>query len=308
MALLVRQRDGERFLLGDLNLIGRDGACDLHLRDERVSQHHARLSYADGQWTVEDLGSRNGTAINDRPLVAGAARALSVGDVLVLGTPEETWSVHDLKAPGLFARSTSGATVSGDADLSLPTPTAPALTIYRQPTGRWVAEGPDEVRRLSHRDLIVVERTAWRVFLPDAQRETRESDARALGIQEVGLLFSVSSDEEDVEITLRGSLKEEPLRQRSHGYLLLTLARERLSDRARGDVDAAEEGWVHRDDLCRMLRLSKSVLFLQIHRARKQLAEAGVANAFDLVERRAGSGQLRLGVSQLEIRRRGAAG
>ena len=44
-------------------------------------------------------------------------------------------------------------------------------------------------------------------------------------------------------------------------------------------------------------------MFLQIHRARKQLEAAGVANAFDLVERRAGSGQLRIGVSQLDIQR-----
>ena len=63
---------------------------------------------------------------------------------------------------------------------------------------------------------------------------------------------------------------------------------------------------MYRDDLCKMLRVSKSVLFLQIHRARKQLEAAGVANAFDLVERRAGSGQLRMGVAQLEIHRRGA--
>ena len=36
---------------------------------------------------------------------------------------------------------------------------------------------------------------------------------------------------------------------------------------------------------------------------RVELEAAGVANAFDLVERRAGSGQLRIGVSQLDIQR-----
>ena len=306
MALLVRQRDGERFLLGDLNLIGRDGACDLQLADTRVSQHHARLVWIEGQWLFEDLKSRNGSSVNGKPVAPGTHQAMAVDDVLVLGAPDETWRVHDLSAPGLFARSVHGTTVTGVENLSLPTTDQPLATIYAQSTGRWVVEGPDAVRPVSHRELIVVQSMAWRIFLPDVQRETRESGDRPLGIREIGLHFSVSSDEEDVEITLRSGMREEQLRQRSHSYLLLTLARERLADQARDDVAEVEEGWVYRDDLCKMLRVSKSVMFLQIHRARKQLEAAGVAGAFDLVERRAGSGQLRLGVAQLDVQRRGS--
>ncbi|HCH64145.1 MAG: hypothetical protein CL927_08160 [Deltaproteobacteria bacterium] len=306
MALLIRQRDGVRFLASDLNLIGRDHACDLQLTDERVSQHHARLALQDGEWRFEDLGSRNGSSINGRPSAPGAPTVLAVDDVLIFGTPKETWQVQALSAPGLLARSVTGTTVTGGDHLSLPSSRAPEATIYRQPTGRWVMEGPDQVRPIRHRELVVVQSTPWRVFLPDTQRATVESDQRSLGIREVTLHFSVSSDEEDVEITVRGGTREQRLRQRSHSYLLLTLARERMADQVRSDVPEAEQGWVYRDDLCSMLRLTKSVMFLQIHRARKQLEAAGVANAFDLVERRAGSGQLRLGVAQLEVQRRGA--
>lgn len=305
MALLIRQRDGERFRPGDLNLIGRDSACDLCLADARVSQHHARLVLQGKRWQLEELGSRNGSSVNGRPVSPGSPCLLSVDDVVVLGTPDESWQVHELSPPGLFARNASGTTVAGQDDLSLPTTAQPEATIYRQSTGRWVVEGPDEVRPIGHRELIVVQSIPWRVFLPDVQHATREAGDRALGIREVSLRFSVSSDEEDVEITICSGMRREQLRQRSHSYLLLTLARQRLCDRAQGGVSEAEQGWIYRDDLCRMLRVSKSVMFLQIHRARKQLEAAGVANAFDLVERRSGSGQLRMGISQLTVERRG---
>lgn len=49
--------------------IGRDANCDVKLSDENVSNHHARLRYHHAQWWLEDLGSRNGTLLNDQPLL-----------------------------------------------------------------------------------------------------------------------------------------------------------------------------------------------------------------------------------------------
>lgn len=305
MALLIRARDGARFILGDPSLVGRDGLCDLRLADGRVSQHHARIVYAGGQWALEELGSRNGTLLNGSAVTVGTPRPLNVDDVVVFGNDDEAWHVADLRPPGLFVRSEHGETLAGEEALSIPRASEPLGTIYRQPTGRWVFESAEGVRPLEHRTLVVVDAVAWRVFLPDTRHTTRESVSRAVGVRDVALHFSVSSDEEDVEINLHVAGRIEPLRQRSHFYLLLTLARERLRDAEASTVAPAEHGWVYRDDLCKMLRLSRSQMFLQVHRARKQLEGMGIANAFDLVERRAGSGQLRLGVAQLVVRRRG---
>lgn len=48
--------------------IGRDPSCSCCLEDENVSNHHARLKYHHNQWWLEDLGSTNGTLINQHPV------------------------------------------------------------------------------------------------------------------------------------------------------------------------------------------------------------------------------------------------
>lgn len=49
-------------------LLGRDPSCQFTIPDSSVSHRHARIYQSDGQWYVEDLGSTNGTYMNDRPL------------------------------------------------------------------------------------------------------------------------------------------------------------------------------------------------------------------------------------------------
>lgn len=48
--------------------IGRDAAAGLHLADEQVSRRHARISPENDHALLEDLGSSNGTYVNDQPI------------------------------------------------------------------------------------------------------------------------------------------------------------------------------------------------------------------------------------------------
>jgi sigma-B regulation protein RsbU (phosphoserine phosphatase) len=48
--------------------VGRTEAADVALADASVSRRHARLFCKDGRWFVEDLGSRNGTFLNGKPI------------------------------------------------------------------------------------------------------------------------------------------------------------------------------------------------------------------------------------------------
>ncbi len=63
--------------------IGRAEACQVRLEDTYASQHHAKLSTRDGAWMLEDLGSTNGTYLNDRRV--GAPTEVHAGDVVRIG-------------------------------------------------------------------------------------------------------------------------------------------------------------------------------------------------------------------------------
>lgn len=55
-------------LTGAPVLIGRANDSTLVLTDDYASTHHARISFQDGMWLVEDLGSTNGTYLGHRKL------------------------------------------------------------------------------------------------------------------------------------------------------------------------------------------------------------------------------------------------
>lgn len=79
---------GSRFVFSQVQevIIGRHSACGLVLEDEGVSRRHCRVVLGDPP-TVEDLGSRNGTAVNGRsvdgPTPVGVADNISVGRVIL---------------------------------------------------------------------------------------------------------------------------------------------------------------------------------------------------------------------------------
>ena len=62
-----------RFLLQEIDLapgvttIGRSAACQITIDDPLVSREHARIRVDGAKVTLEDLGSRNGVAVNGKP-------------------------------------------------------------------------------------------------------------------------------------------------------------------------------------------------------------------------------------------------
>jgi len=69
-------------LVGELE-IGRDPGAGLSLVDDLVSRHHARIRAEAGAAVIEDLGSSNGTFVNDAEI--HAPTRLAPGDELLIG-------------------------------------------------------------------------------------------------------------------------------------------------------------------------------------------------------------------------------
>lgn len=75
---------GHSFLLHqDTTTLGRTAGNDVVIPDGTVSRHHARLLFHNGQWSVEDLHSSNGTWVNGAR--ANRPTPLMHGDELRLG-------------------------------------------------------------------------------------------------------------------------------------------------------------------------------------------------------------------------------
>jgi predicted component of type VI protein secretion system len=86
LQLLVQQgpRAGQSFDLDKpVITLGREAGSDIVLEDPQVSRHHARLTLQAGGYVIEDLGSTNGTFINEQRLTG--AQPINPGDRLRLG-------------------------------------------------------------------------------------------------------------------------------------------------------------------------------------------------------------------------------
>ena len=66
--------------------IGRSSSSDMVIADSEASRIHAEISRVGGALSVRDLGSTNGTRVNDR--IIEVSTILSAGDVIRIGSTE----------------------------------------------------------------------------------------------------------------------------------------------------------------------------------------------------------------------------
>ncbi len=89
---------GRRITIGNEFVVGRAEGCSLLLDDPCVSARHALLRWRRGQWSVRDLGSRNGTFVNgDR--VGGEGHPLRDGDRIVIAGVETLSFLDPMATP-----------------------------------------------------------------------------------------------------------------------------------------------------------------------------------------------------------------
>jgi pSer/pThr/pTyr-binding forkhead associated (FHA) protein len=71
------------FPLLPVTSIGRSAGNTIVLVDGYSSSEHALISRRNGQWYLQDQGSRNGTLLNDVPVADTAV--VSAGDIIAIG-------------------------------------------------------------------------------------------------------------------------------------------------------------------------------------------------------------------------------
>jgi pSer/pThr/pTyr-binding forkhead associated (FHA) protein len=86
-------RPGEFVPLQVPTTLGRAPDNHVVLADAYVSSYHARLDQRGGEWWLTDMGSRNGTRLNDVPITKSAP--LADGDVIGVGQVELMLEIED---------------------------------------------------------------------------------------------------------------------------------------------------------------------------------------------------------------------
>lgn len=309
VATLANDALGERFTIGESCLVGRGPRCTLRLDDPLASSEHARLRWRGGRWYVRDLGSSNGTRIDDVALVAGQDHPLDEGSVLCFGNREVAWQLVDASAPLARACKGNSIVVISDGILALPDDDAPECQVFRDPYGTWVIERAGELEPVADQHQIELASGRWRLELPPADEvvdSTSEGPlVRLLDFEDITLRFTVSHDGEDVSLCVVMPGDEMDLGVRVYNDMLLELARCRLDEAAaHPELDAEEHGWLYNDGLIARAGLrDDSQLNQYVFHARRQLSRAGIDNAASLIER-GRRGRLRLGTNRVELRTR----
>lgn len=293
--------------LSATTLVGRSQRCQLRLNAVTVSAVHAQITWDGRRWSVRDLNSTNGTTVDGRRLAAGERAQLNPGSVLVFGTAEHRFRVQNVAAPQLMATAAASNAMPVMAKgemLCLPAPENCELSIFRDRDGQWVAEDAAGLHSLEDQQLVLAGSRQWCISLPDAAASTREHSMRhdvPLTLHDYTMVLRTGRDREPIHAELVHEHHRHALEHRAHHQLLLELVRARLADHAQGTLPEEEQGWVYRDELLGKLGLDLSHLNIWLFRARQQVALLNIPSAGSLFERRAGTKQLRIGMSKLQV-------
>jgi predicted component of type VI protein secretion system len=227
MAILKHTLTGREVPLPHHTLVGRSPDADLQIDDRRISSEHAVIVWNESSWELKDLASRNGTVVNGHRVDPGTRVPLKEGASLRFGSPAEHWVVESITPPDVVAIGVgSGEVIQGEHGLlALDEHT----TLLTEDGITYFLEVDGQRQAVADRHVVDLLDRRFRLSIPPPRSEDSRTITveRALVHNEVTFQFSVSPDEEYVQITLKGPGLVKPLRPRSFDYMLLALARAR---------------------------------------------------------------------------------
>ncbi|MFY0533767.1 FHA domain-containing protein [Nannocystis pusilla] len=247
MGALLGLDTGREELLPARCLVGRSRACDLILAARDVSSQHAVVQWTGAVWELQDLGSRNGTAVGEHRLAFGERVPLRRGHQIRFGRQSGAFEFVDDAPPRPMAvhLDSGRIRVAAAGLLALPDDDPPELLLYPDGPDRWIGERHGELSEVGDRAVVLVRGEMWRVHLPTGGPGTWEEHSSDVTVADLLLRFSHSSNEEYVELVAFVGERRLDLQARAHHYPLLLLARARgrsAARRARGGAGLGAAG------------------------------------------------------------------
>ncbi|HEU4418584.1 MAG TPA: FHA domain-containing protein [Planctomycetota bacterium] len=121
--------DGRTVPVNNGVMVGRVAGCDIVIHDAKASRRHARFIVESGVVEIEDLGSSNGTLLNNKPVTR---RLLRDGDQVQIGKTILTY--REGPPPGAGAAAGAVAKGVGDDDNDLFGSDSATATDLQKPT------------------------------------------------------------------------------------------------------------------------------------------------------------------------------
>ena len=310
----IRRIDGtdtdETITLSAMTRVGRASDNDVVLEDARVSQFHASITWTSpGVWELRDLGSSNGTFLDGVRVQPGDRRALAANARVSFGVDAPQWLVVETGRPWPEARdvATGKRHVGTTHMLSLPLGADTTVDIFEESRGSWVIEAAGVVRDVRHGEVIDVGGHRYKVSLPlphPGDRRRPRASGRGRGREPSREHHAHVPGERRLRLRRAARRLERASLDHAEGVRARAALARRGSParRARRNAQPARPG----------MGLRRRALHARGLRERQpperrgaprpnRFAREGVPGAPAIVERRRGTGQMRLGTSRVEI-------
>jgi hypothetical protein len=304
VAILQEEITKNSLYLRALHIWGRNlSKVDTVLDSSDASQIHASIRWTGQIWELTDH-SRNGILMNGNRLLSKSKTTLALGQKIQFSLGSNlVWQVVNLDppCPMLIPMPQQEPVILLRDFHFLPDASCADASVYLAPGGQWIWEDETGNRILHDGDVITLRDQTWK--FSQSQEITVTMDIGIAGQPQADNVlfdFNVSQNEEHIYLSLADTATPIDLGERTHHYCLLTLARRRHDDAARG-IDGASQGWIAIDELSRMLGLEPTHINTQLFRARSQIMREHPAqsNLSNTIERR--RGEVRFGAFRFRI-------
>lgn len=313
MAYLISQNTKYRLYLKAFHQFGRlTSIVDTLIDSSEISRIHAIIEWIDNTWYIRDL-SKNGVWINNKKIAPNKLYRLTLSDHLCFADQKNiSFIVENLDKPRDVLIPYSETQVNEQPNQPillnqyhfLPSESAPEIIVFYDLSEKsWFCENVAEatVTKIADGELLQFSNSMWQLIKSADISENETVEISGGAEKNLIFIFNISQDEELTELTLKNKTTEISFDIRNHHYLTALLARYRMQDYHKS-IPTHLQGWRTIEQLTQDTGLSENHVNIQIHRARKQLADKFQSLGIDaplLIERK--TRQVRFAATNFKI-------